>query len=529
MNKTLLKIILAVVIFCVSAGAYYYPIYHKGYSLSADYLSLMMARNYASSGTYMTEDANGANPSSQNIKLHGVVTGISNPLTPIIYGHIFKYFGFHPNVPFYLSIIAFSLFNVLVFLLLSKIFSVGVGFIGGVLGAFIPAMVVGAIIPGFYEWAMLFFIGALWLFLGSKNGPFKAGLVRIFFASILFALSALARNAFAISFIPFFLYDFYFSRSIKRGLLFLLPFLIIFGSTLTPYSWLGVPNGYGSTSPPFSEVGHLFRDPYSYHFEKDAYIASNFSQGKYLDRYETHFLGLYVDGYPVKTIDVLRAYYDSARIYIKQFFQIITFGGPVMIFLMLIGGWYLWSKDRRFLGLLIFWPIVLLACLIYEKSGNWDHFLEIMFAIITLSSLGVFYIYGLIKNNIKNISPHVIASIFAMLLIIQLSQSVKWRLFDDYRSSRDAPVINLVNSPDLKNIKGPVAVYVGGGVLNYYLDQDVVYFDSQTVKENLEAGKLKNVFSIYGVKSAFGFSSDLSSQIKSVLKIPVFLYDKPTQ
>lgn len=137
MNKTLLKIILAIVVFCVSAGAYYYPVYKKGYPVGGDYLNLVEARNYASSGTHMTEDANGAYLSSQNAKLRGVITGIPNPLTPIIYGQIFKYFGFNINLPVYVLIVLFSIFNVLLFLLISRLFSVKVGFIAGISSALI--------------------------------------------------------------------------------------------------------------------------------------------------------------------------------------------------------------------------------------------------------------------------------------------------------------------------------------------------------------------------------------------------------
>ncbi|MEK7154340.1 MAG: hypothetical protein AAB792_02175 [Patescibacteria group bacterium] len=527
MNKTLTKIVLAIVIFCVSAGAYYYPVHKKGYPIYGDYLNLVEARNYAASGTYMTEDANGAYLSSQNAKLRGVVTGIPNPLTPIIYGRIFKYFGFNINLPSYVSIVLFSLFNALLFLLISRLFSVKVGFIAGISSALTPVMVVGAVVAGFYEWAMLFFIGALWLFLGSKNGPFKAGFVRIFFASILFALSALARNAFAVSFIPFFLYDFYLSRSVKRGLLFLLPFLVIFGSTLTPYSWLGVPNGYGSTNPPFNEAGHLFRDPYSYHFEKDAYIASNFPQGAYTNRYGTQFLEKY--GYPTNLKSQIGAYFESAKIYVTNFFPIINIGGPLVLALIFYGAWLLRKKNPQLLALFCLWPVIWFLLLVSRQTGNWDHYIELIFPIVTLSSLGLFELFKMIKNALGPKVGRCVATGLFLLFILHLGQADKWRLFDDYRSSINALVINFVNSPDFKNIKGPIAVYIHQNVaftLNYYSDREVVYFDSQTVEENLKAGKLKNIFAIYGIKAAFGYSSDLSSQIKSTLKIPVFPYDK---
>jgi hypothetical protein len=525
MNKNLLKIILAIVVFCVSVGAYYYPVHKKSYPAGADYLNLIEARNYASSGTYMAEDANGAILSSQNASLRGVVTGVPNPLTPIIYGRIFKYFGFDINLPFYVSVILFSAFNVLLFLLVSRLFSVKVGFIAGISSAFIPVMVVGAAAAGFYEWAVLFFIAALWLFLGSKNGPFKAGSVRILFASVFFALSALARNAFAISFVPLFLYDFYLFRSVKRSLLFFLPFLVIFGSTLTSYSWLGVPNGYGSANPPFSEVGHLFPDSYTYHFQKDVFIASNFPQGKFLNRYENQFLTRY--GYSTNFKSKIGAYLGSAKFYAASFFPLISLGGPLMLALIFYGAWLLRRKNSQLLTLFCFWFVFWFLYLVYRQSGNWDHYIELVFPIVVLSSLGLFELMKVAKGTVGSKAGSLFAAGLFLLFILHLGQSDKWRLFDDYRSSRVAPVIDLINSPDFKNTQGPIAVGIHPGAvfsLNYYADRDAVYFDGRTVESGLKEGKLKNIFSIYGIKTVFGYSPELSSQIKSVLKIPVFSY-----
>src|SRR3989344_5397771 len=114
-NKPYIKTLLALAIFFVSIAAYYYPVYQKGYPPGADHQNLMEARNFAASGTYKIEDTKGVLLSSKNAAQYGKETGIFNPLTPIIYGQIFKYFGFNPELPFYISIILFGLFNVIIF------------------------------------------------------------------------------------------------------------------------------------------------------------------------------------------------------------------------------------------------------------------------------------------------------------------------------------------------------------------------------------------------------------------------------
>lgn len=520
MNKTLTKIILAVVIFCVSAGAYYYPTHKKGYPLGADYLNLIEARNFAASGTYMSQDKIGTYLSSANAK-NGDVTGIPNPLTPIIYGYIFKYFGFHLNLPFYLAIVLFSVFNLIVFLLLSRLFSVGVGFIGGILGAFIPTVAVGASIGGFYEWAMLFFAVALWFYLGSKNGPLKAGLVRVLLASVFFAMAALARNAFAASFIPFFFYDLYIHRSVKRSLIFILPFLVIFGLTLTPYSWLGVPNGYlSSTQQPFSEMVHLFDDPYAYFFNRDQYIAQYFG-GKTINRVTIGFLEHY--GYSVSIKNIIKAYYQASVFYVNQFFNIINFGGPAIIFLMILGIWQFYKRNTQLFHLFILWLFLWLSYLVYAKSGNWDHYLEIIFVIITLSSLGVYCLYNWARSNLPGFKYYVAAIFITGLLLIQLSQSAKWRFHDDYRSSTIG-IARALAAQVNKNLDGSYAVDIHPNVpyaLNYFTDHNVIFFNADTVRELLASKKLKSIFGIYDVKGALGYPPDLSAEIAKTLKIQV--------
>src|SRR3989338_7418737 len=112
MSEPYKKIILSLLIFVFSIVAYYYPVYKKGYPPGADHQNLIEARNFALAGTYNLESSNGILLSSKNVSQLGSEKGIFNPLTPIIYGHIFKYFGFKPNLPLYVSIVLFSLFNV---------------------------------------------------------------------------------------------------------------------------------------------------------------------------------------------------------------------------------------------------------------------------------------------------------------------------------------------------------------------------------------------------------------------------------
>lgn len=526
-KKLYVKIILSIVIFSISALAYYYPIYKKGYPSGADYLNLIEARNFALSGTLNSESSIGMFLSSHNAG-QGVITGVPNPLTPIIYGYIFKYLGFNTNLPLYTSILLLSIFNVLLFLIVEKLFSIGTGLVAGLSSAFMPIMNIAATNAGFYEWGMLFFAIAVWLFLCSKEGPLKSSLIRTVLASVFFALAALARNAFAISFIPFLLMDFFINKSFKRSLIFFLPFLIIFGSTLTPYSWLPAPNGYTkAVGQSFSQIGHVFDDPYSYYFNKENFLAEHFPAGKSLNRVSVYYFKLY--GYSVDLKSSFLAYIDALKFYIGQFFQIINIGGPAILLLIILGGWYLRKKNPLLLKFFSLWFIVWLICLVLDKTGNWDHYLEIIIPIITLCAYGFWNIADLIKNYLGRNKSYIAILGLLFLLIVQLSQSTKWRLHDDYRSSNIEPVLQFANALKQNGFNAPYAMDIhpdAAYALNYYTDKDVIYFNADTVKELLGSKKLHDAFTAYNVKAVLGYPSDVSSLISNTMQIPVLSWDK---
>jgi len=517
---------LAIVIFVVSLVTSYYPIYKKGYGLGGDYLNLSEARNYVISGTYKYESPNGVFLSADKAANDGKELGISNPLTPIIYGQIFKYFGFNsPLMPMYLSLVLAALFNSIIFLLITRLFNTTVGLFSAMIMTLMPVRIIGALFFGSYEFAMIFFVIALWLFFDSKNN-FQASLQRITFASIFFALAALARNAFLISFIPFVLFDLYKNRSWKRCLVFIIPFLIIFGSTLTKYSWLDVPNGYISNinNQSFSLTGHVYDDPYSLYYSDDDFIKNLRAQGE-ISRVNFHYFSQW--GYDVSFSEQLNAYKDSIRYYLTQMPNLTNFGGPLIILIMLLGCFWLYKNNKDMLWLFGLWLIVWLGGLVYFITGNWDHFLEIIFMASVLIGLGLYQVLEMLK--VLPIRQSVICGVLLIFVAGHMIYADKWKLYDAYRSSCFGAVLDMAEKEkDVQNT-GVIAfgIHLTCAYNFYYLtDHDVIYFSQETVAELIKDEKLKQAFDIYKVKSAFGYSTDLSNQIKSALKIPVFPYDK---
>jgi len=525
MTKTWIKILLSLVVFALSFAAYYYPVHKKGFAPGASYSALAQARNFALSDTYFNESSEGVYLSSESAQEKGVPKGMTNSLTTIIYGYVFKYFGFSPGLPFYVAITLFSLFNVLVFWLVTRLFSTAIGFTTAMISAFLPVMTTGAIHSGFYEWGLVFFGLALWFYLGSKAGPFKAGKFRILTASVFFALSALARNAFAVSFVPFFLYDFFINRSYKKSLIFLLPFIVIFGSTLTSYSWLGVPNGYTADieHQPFGQIGHFFRDPYTYYYDRENHIKEMTEEG--LERVAVLFADQW--GYDINFSDKLSAYFDSFVFYAKESASLTNLGGPFVWGLVLLGIFQLYSMNKKLFGLLVFWSFLWFGYLIYSLTGNWDHLMEISFIVSILAGLGLYRLAKMI--NPERFGKFVAGFVVLVLLVAHLAYANFWKLHDIYRSSNEEAILNAKNKiSDKENIRGVYAVgphIDSAQFLNYHTNNDVVYFAPSTIEKLIKTGVLKDAFDKYNISMAIGYSPEISSKIAEELKIPVIAQD----
>ena len=520
-SKKVIYIAAIVFIFALSSIVYLYPIQKKGFPPGGEFISLITARNWATSGQYISESANGTILSSSNVLESGSETAILNPLTPIIYGRIFKTYDANLELPMFFSIILFAISNVLLFVLATRLFNLKIGLLCGITSSFLPVMVLGAIQPGFYEWGLLFFTIALTFFFWSKDSKPKYS--QLILASIFFALAALARNAFAVSFIPFVIFELYRNRSVKRLVAIVLPFIVLFGLTLTQYSWLGMENGYFSkTKSPFIQIGHLFPDSYTETYKKADYINSLRESGEY-DRTNTAFLKKY--GFPVSTKDTLNSYFDSAKFYLSETFKFTNLGGSLTILLMLIGGAYLYKNKRWLLTVFGLWVVVTYLSLIYFQTSNWDHFIELAFPISLMCSLGIITIINKIKDlELNKFIKTSFSVALGLLFVLNLVQANKWSLFDYYRSSvmeQTVEISQSINNLGLDPKKESIAIGIHPNavyIANYLTDLNFTYFNEKTIT-NFGIEELRKAFKDYKITRFTGFTQELSKKIKEITKL----------
>jgi len=517
MKKNIILIIIC--LFLLSLFIHYLPVYKKGYSFNPLGGNLILARNLALTGEFKIENEKNIILSSERIKKEGIYCNWGNKLTPYIYGQIFKVFGFNQNLPFYLSLILWSLSGIILFLIVLKLFNLKIAVIFGLLDIFIPVFTQGSLISGFYEWAVLFFSLGLLFYLYRE----KINLLNLFLAGLFFGLASLSRDAFLISFIPFVIYEFWQNRNIKKIFIFILPFILLWTAYLVPGYLNDLPNAYLSKhDTSFSQYGHLFPDPYTYHFEKDEYIeniagTSNYGFSEYLLKYDQS----------VDFKNQLIMYFHSIKFYPEEFLKIIVSGGPLVLLFLIAGLIYLNKKKKPLLKLFIVWGSIWYFLLIIFKSNNWDHFLELRFPMVLLISLGVYWLIDFVmKLNIKNKFKYLIIIIFALFIIFHFGLSNKWMLHDEYNGSKIEIIRDFaekINRANLNKQNDVIAVNVHSTLqsLNYYTDQSIIYFDSQTISKLLEENKLNWAFEQFGVTKIISFKPGLSEKIIKQTKVGI--------
>ena len=515
-------IIISILIFFVSVAIRYWPIYHKGFSYNIAVDDLILARNLSLVGEYKIDNEKNVFLSSEVVKEKGIISNFGNKLTPILYSKIFNLFGFNQGIPLYVSLVLYGIVSVLLFVLVLKLFNIWVALIFALVEIFSPTIITEAIQPGFLEWATLFLGISLLIYLWKE----KPNLFRLFLAGLFFGFASLSRNSYLLSFFPFLVYDFWKTRSFKRAIIFIFPILICWGAYLGPaFIEKGIiDNNYLSQKETTSSYMHIFPDPYTWHFERDAYVegvkgTTNYTYSEYLGKY----------GYSVSLKNKILMYWSSIKSYPGGLLAQTTIGGPFLVFFLIIGGGYLYKKKKEIFKLFILWTGILYLLLVINKSNHWGHFMSLQLPIFLLISLGIYWFVQLIsKQDFKAYFKYFLIFGFVVALFLHLIQSDKWALHEGYLYSKTENTMELVkvveeqkNEMDKKND----VIAVGSpnsqapAFLNWYTDFSSVYFNPVTVKKLLQENKLQWAFDQFGVTRIIGYDKDLTEKILGVTNV----------
>jgi hypothetical protein len=483
------------------------PVLKKGYPPEIESSNLILARNLTLANSFSIESEKGVVLSSANVVKDGVVDNMGNKLAPILYSKIFNIFGFNKDLPLYVTIFLFTSANLIFFFLIYKKFNFLIASIFSFFFILMPIVWRGALMPGFYEFAVFFFAGALFFYFYNE----KSNWFFLILASIFFGLAVSSRNVFLLSFVPIVFFDFYRFRSLKRLFLLITPFVIIF------YIFVGITvfaNLDESNRPYFASYSHAFPDPYTYYFDRDEYVNEILDQSRgdvslYLADY----------GYKISLNQRLLAFIGSIKYYLREFMQIIYFGGPLILWLAFLGIVYLYKDNKLLLKLFIFWPIFLFTVLILLCTTNWDHLLEILLPMILFIALGLSWLIKIIFD--LNLNKKLKIAIIIILIFGLAGHFIncnKWMFHEEYATGlmgETMAEVELINKIGLTN--DDVIAYPGHPTamynINYYTDKNIVRFDPETIKKLINQGKLKSAFDYFGVTRIISYDEELTQEI----------------
>lgn len=505
-------IIIVIVIFALNVIVWYMPLKYKGYAPQPVTRNLIIARNLHLSGKPAIENKMGVFLNSSQIKEQKLFESKSDQLTYLIYAKIYDLIGYYKDNAQYITLIIFALVNALLFLFISHKFKLLIGLLFSGLSILTPVIWQGVLMPGFYEWAILFFVlGFIFYWLKQRTN-----LIYLFLASIFFSLAILARNAFFISVAAIGLFELINKKSFKRILVLGLPIILI---VILPFfiSYLQTGSLFVETDS-YTSYGHCFPDPYTFHFNRENYIQTRIQSAR---GDELVCLGEY--GHNININEHISVIFDSTKFYIREFLRLISWGGPLILFLIILGLIKLKQKYPKMLKLFYIWFIIWLIGLIILKTSNWNHMLEIWIPMVLLISLGTYYLGQILKNNkiftLTQKQKFWLLVIGCFLLLGHFVVSSKWMFHEEYNTSNIVPALEgsqIINQANLINTAVIAVDNYSLVMLNYYTDKSIIKFSSQTIEKLIQSGKLKDAFEKFGVTHVMGYNDELNQKIKEL-------------
>lgn len=475
----------------------------KGYGPASADENLLLARSYHETNEFILENDHYVVLGSAMLD-EGVLSGVGDRLTPYLYSFVFDFF---PNAqPIIISFIIYALAALAVMMIGNRMLGPPVGYIAGIIFSLFPAITHGSLIGGFYEFGVLFFFLGLIFFFKDKV---KTG--ELIVIAVLFALAALSRNAFLISGLAILMSMVIFSKK-KMGAIISVGVLmgVFFGAQMLLYQGVGnlhLTEGDNS----FWSLGHLFPDPYVYIYEKEEFLAENAGN---LDVNQLEFLELM--GGEASMFENLKVYAASSVFYVKRLFTEGVYGGPLIVFMIIIG-MALFLRDKKIKTIhkkqIVVWLILWYAGLVYMKTNNWDHFIEIAL----IAALFAGYFINFICQKIIKLK-NLFIFLLSVVLLMHFVYANQNNLADEYNAGIIEEVIEIKDSVISSTSEDDI-ILVGTHQseiysLTWHTDRSSIYFAPETVEKLLEENIIREIFDDFGITAIAHYSDEILEKIQ---------------
>ncbi|MHC3379325.1 hypothetical protein [Haloarcula sp. H-GB5] len=513
--------------------------------IKAGYSKLIGARNIHQVGYYSVESGLNIVLSTDLARTLGEPSAISNSLIPVLYGFLFEVVGFIPSLPLHISIILSSVTAVVYFHIANKMFNYRIGLLFTSFYLSSSIILYESLWGGFYEFAFFFFSLVLYFLFARGDSDTRYSVQNAIIVGFLTGLTILSRNAFAFSLSAVFVYT-YFKKPesgvIRPKMLKYMSVVTMSAIAATSILWItivylghSVDNSYVTvftgikfnSFENFKKYGHLFPDPYTYHFRRTSYLSK---VARTTNEPTTKITFLQQYGVEVSPELQRGLYLKLAKDYVFNFFSVNGTNSPslVTVGFLLVGLKTLWKKRPRLLVLFITWPVMLLAIYVFLGTSNWDHYLEVVFPVFLLQSIGVYKLFEVIRDRLHSVPSHTtVATVFIIALLLVPAQAA---VADAKPVPRAAGKTNdiLAESQVINNanVSGKDIIAYGGRPsqsydINYFTDVNIVPFRPETISHLRQEDKLVSAFNKYNVTIVYGYERQLSCSIKNETSVRV--------
>lgn len=456
---------LFVSVILISFAVRSYPVFKRGYAPAISAAELSAARNMTLANTSYLEDQNHIVLSSSKAQEQGLYASSANQLTSFLYSKIFKYWKFDIALPAYISIAIWAIVSGLFFALIWHLFDLKFALLFSFLEIFMPFIFKGAISPGAYEFAMLFFTIGLIFYLWRDKPTWQ----ELTLAGIFFTLAFWARNTFLISFAAVVIYDISRNKSIKHLSCLLLPFMLI----STAFCKINMQRGIANPSLAFNSLAGI------------------------------------------------QAYFSSAWFYLRAMWDIMIAGGPIFILLSIAGLIWLFREKKEVFIFCFSWLLAWYFLQIIFKTHDAEHYLEIAFPLVLAAAAGAhLFISCIAKQQRAWIIKACLSLVISAAIVWQLGGSVKWLLKDQYSGSigkivSDAETIKQIEmqNPDIFDKETVIAIgsaEEAASQMNYLTDKSYIYLSAETLINLAQEDKLEKTIENMKITYFIGYGDEIS-------------------
>jgi hypothetical protein len=539
-NRSLFWHISGLVLFCaLVVSMWHIPVLFSGYSFEIPHLHY--ARNFADTGTFAGEDTIGRHVmASQHPTINSAQDG---RLSTVIFAFFSKWIGWDNLAGWaLLSSVILALSLVALWAAVSTLFSRRIAWITIVITALMPIYWKSAVYLSNFQLALLFLFISFASFALLRRRHWYALIVSGFF----FGLSIAAKDLFLI-FAPWYALSYIWlfapkwKHVLKGGLLF-------FGIALCVYfiPYIGDIQEYGYPRnqnlarvwPGAEELAnetylHLYPDPYTYFFNREAFDASIVERAENATTLERAQLQKTLRAYGVGNWNVWRVLKNGMWLFINSipsFFHLGTIGGVFLWLFILPGVVSLWREDRKMLALLGGLILTTYIVIRFVLGYNREHFGDIGWVLALLSALGVVRVSDLCAHAGKRISSITVSIVIMLILALQLVQANRVEFARLYRQTMIVDTLSVSRAiaqvPEQSVVAMPLHP-MRTGRISFLSGRTTVIFAEETMNALLETGAISSSLEKYGVTHIARYPEELSARLQRETGVEILTDENP--